>query len=221
MDNVNDNQVFDLVEGGEKIDLFTDNTVKPISKMNLGELAEAAEILTNYGGLPSGKDIPEELQGEDRRQWYMNNAVNPLTGETLSDYMKDNGLDFRTGRNAFRKEVMAIGENVKEQIRVKGGTKIDLFKLAIDNEKIGNFLGVTEEMKANRDHFWIDNQAPGMDRQTPMAQKTMLNVTKRDALDPLLNKYMSQLGYSTYMQLNQQQPDKFPWEAGQMWNDNK
>jgi hypothetical protein len=61
--------------------------------------------------------------------------------------MKDNGLDFRTGRDLFRKEVVALSGNVKEQIRVKSGTKLDLFNLAISNEKIGNFLGVTEKMK--------------------------------------------------------------------------
>jgi hypothetical protein len=53
-------KAFDLVEGGEKINLFEDK-IKPINEMDLGELANAAEILTNYGGLPAGKDIPEEL----------------------------------------------------------------------------------------------------------------------------------------------------------------
>ena len=215
MANINNNQVFELVEGGEKINLFEDK-IKSINEMDLDELANTAEILTNYGGLPSGKDIPEELTGQDRQQWYMNNAVNPLTGETLSDYMKDNGLDFRTGRSAFRKEVMAIGENVREQIRVKAGTKVDLFKLAINNEKIGNFLGVTEEMKSNRDMFSIPDN-PEWSKQSDFAQRTAMNEVFQ-ILEPQLDNYIDQLGYGSYRQLNKQRPDKFPWESGQMLN---
>ena len=211
------NKAFDLVEGGEKINLFEDK-IKSINEMDLGELAEAAEILTNYGGLPSGKDIPEELQGEDRRQWYMNNAVNPLTGETLSDYMKDNGLDFHTARRQFSKEVSSLNKNLKEEIRIKTGTKLDLLDLALSDERIGNFLGVNEKMKSRvieRDM----SKSEGWSKQSSFAQQQIVqNVryTKTDGGGDAyhIDDYMKAFGYGSLVGGTGRAPYDKTWKFG-------
>ena len=215
-----DDKAFDLVEGSKKIDLFNNNTVKPFSEMNMEELSNTAKILSkNPGGRPQA---PSDLRGKDRTNWYKKNFTHPLTGQTLEGYMQENGLDAKTAFKKFDSITKNLSNDLRDEIRIKTGTKLDLLKLAINDENIGNFLGVTNEMKNNQHIFHASKIDVDLSNQSSFAQGYLENITT-NKIRPILNNYIDQLGYQSFNQINQNlvnQGDKrvIPWEIGELWN---
>mgnify|MGYP003134956557 CR=1 FL=1 len=218
-----DEKVFDLVEGGEKINLFTNQTEKPISEMDITELSNAAALLSNNpGGRPQA---PRDLRGKDRVNWHKENFVHPLTGQTFGDYIEDSGLDIRTAFNEFDDITKNLKHDLKDEIRIKTGTKLNLLKVAINDENIGNFLGVTDEMKNNQHLFHTPEIDTELSKQSSTAQKYFLN-RKINEVTPILNSFIDQLGYGVFNETNQHFVKQgtindeygIPWEMGKFWD---
>ena len=195
-----DDKVFDEVEGGKSIDLFEDDREKKIEDMDIEDLSSLANKFNMSKPMPTAKDIPEGT--DDRRGWIAENTVHPITGQTMSSYMSDNGLSFGEANSKFKKEIKISKEQLMAAIKKEGNTQIGVLELAVTNDDIGEFLGVTDEHK----HFyeyWEKTYTNGggtlsQDTESTQSQfgsKGVRRTSINQVVTPKLDSFMAQLGY--------------------------